>query len=278
MVAPFLVGPRAVSLFIYHQGEADSTNGQAYYNCHLQALIADWRASFGPPASVAWFGVTQLAPWGGNANSTSYSLGVAGVRAAQFNASLALPNVTVAVIVDDGDPLAPAGSVHSRRKQLVAQRLVNGALRTQFNKTSLQILGPTYMASEDATTDPTGQTISAVVSFQPETCGDGGVRFVYGLNDTSLCPTDEGIAVNVCAWFAVQSAKSGAWANATSVAVVNATAVRLTAPGSGVAGDTSAATSFGWGAYPVVTLFSNGGGTGINLPVTPWNVSVGGVM
>jgi hypothetical protein len=258
MVAPFLVGKLAVSAFIYHQGEADAMNGGAYYACHLAALINDWRSSFGGLASTAWFGVTQLAPWAAE-NITGYSEGVAEVREAQFNVSRSLPNVTVAVIDDDGDPLAPAGSVHSRRKQLVAQRLVNGALKTQYGKDTLTILGPTYAAAQDASS---GSDLVADVVFEPDTC-TGGLAFVYGLNYTSWCPVELGIPLSSCAWFAIQSSSGdGVWVNATAT-ILNGTAIQLRASGAGPG--TVAATSFGWGAYPVVTLFN-----GVGLPVTPW--------
>jgi sialate O-acetylesterase len=262
MIAPFLVGPLAVEAFIYHQGEADALNGYAYYACHLAALINDWRATFASgtgPGVLPWFGVVQLAPWGGE-NVTGYSLGVAEVRQAQFDVARALQNVTVAVIDDDGDPLAPAGSVHSRRKQLVAARLAAGAMAVQYGHTGTPIIGPVYASAADVSG---GGTLAADVVFEGSSVA-GGLTLQLGLNNTSFCPVDAGIPLSSCAWFALRGAQSGAWVNATGVEIVNGTAVRLSAAAGGDAA--VSATAFGWGAYPVVTLFNGAG-----LPVTPWN-------
>lgn len=132
MVAPLAVGPLAVGAFIYHQGEADvhgwyGPSGpvtyetiRAWYACRLRALIADFRATFAAsPPALPWFGVSMLAPYAGDCGTACAF--VPAVRAAQMDVSLSEPNVTCAVLVDGGDPTAPAGSVHSRNKQVVAK-------------------------------------------------------------------------------------------------------------------------------------------------------------
>jgi hypothetical protein len=199
MGAPFIRGPLAVAAFIYHQGEADSSSGPAvfaYYKCALTALINDWKASFGGLASTAWFGVTQLAPWG-DVKATVNSAGAASVRAAQLHVCRTLSNVTCAIIDDDGDPQAPAGSVHSRYKQVVAARLAAAGLRTQYGPSyaNLPMYGPLYSGFQDAST---AGTLSAIVSFEPDSC-TGGLQIVTGLNFTSTCPVDLGIFPSACA-------------------------------------------------------------------------------
>jgi sialate O-acetylesterase len=265
MIAPFLPGPLSVAAFIYHQGEADTNSGAAafdYYKCALNAFIDDFRGSFGGNAATAWFGVAQLAPWGDLVKSTVNSPGAANVRAAQLHVCRTMTNVTCAILDDDGDPQAPAGSVHSRNKQLVARRLAAGALKTQYGPAyaNLSIYGPLYAGYAD-TTAPGSGVLSATITFETESCF-GGLGLV-----AATCPVDLGIDPTACAWFALQDSTTGAWANVTGVQVLNGTAVALSAPlaaGTGVRG-----TAFGWGGYPVVTLFS---GTG--LPVVPWNTSV----
>jgi hypothetical protein len=127
MVAPLTVGPLRVTHFIYHQGEADvHTNAStAIYECRLRALIADLRATLGAWPG-AWFGVALLAPYAGDCGpdgSYGCATGVAAIRAAQLRVGTGLANVSAAVSTDLGDPQAPAGSVHSRRKQALAERL-----------------------------------------------------------------------------------------------------------------------------------------------------------
>jgi len=61
----------------------------------------------------------MLAPYAGDCGTSCGN--VPAVRAAQMDVALSEPNVTCAVLVDGGDPLAPAGSVHSRNKQVVAK-------------------------------------------------------------------------------------------------------------------------------------------------------------
>ena len=132
MVAPLAVGPLAVGAFIYHQGEADvhgwyGPNGtvdydtiRAWYGCRLRALIADFRSTFSAsPTELPWFGVSMLAPYAGDCLTACEN--VPAVRAAQMDVALSEANVTCAVLVDGGDPTAPAGSVHSRNKQVVAK-------------------------------------------------------------------------------------------------------------------------------------------------------------
>lgn len=238
---------------------SNATEVQSYYTCALTALIADWRALLQAPG--AWFGVTQLAPYGDDVHGA----GIAAVRQAQWDVCTGvtgLANVTCAVITDDGDPTAPAGSVHSRNKQLVARRLVAGAMATQYDAASTAVYGPVYSSAADTST--AGQ-LSATVTFTPATSSNtGGLAMRFDVNNTSTCPVAAGIPADACAYFALQSAATGAWVNATTVTILNTTSISLAAA-TATQGDTVAATAWGQGAYPVVVLYNAAG-----LPGTPW--------
>jgi hypothetical protein len=250
---------------IYHQGEADvhSNASTAIYECRLRALMADWRATLG-----AWpgtfFGITMLAPYSGDCESGGgCATGVAAIRAAQLRVGLSTPNASTAVSTDTGDPLAPAGSVHSRRKQAVAARLVAGAASVQWGAASHAgpVYGPLYAAAADASA--AAGALAADVTFAPSSC-PFGLQLVFGVNWTSTCPvgaSPTAPSLAECAWFAVRGAATG-WHNATAVSILNATAVRLAVPG---VQDAPVATAFGQGSYPVTVLFSG------TLPVAPWS-------
>lgn len=273
MVAPLTVGPLQVSAFIWHQGEADvhTPDTAAMYECRLRALMADWRATMGAWPG-AFFGVTLLAPYAGDcgrAGDFGCALGLATVRAAQLRVGLTSPNATVAVATDLGDPQAPAGSVHSRRKAEVAARLAAGfaAVRWGAASTSGPVYGPLYARAADAGGGGGGGggVLAADVAFAPPSCA-AGLQLVLAQPWTSTCPVNASASAPVlaeCAWFGVQGATTG-WHNA-SVAVLNDTAIRLTVDG---VADAAIATAFGQGAYPVTVLYSG------TLPVAPWNETI----
>lgn len=269
MVAPLTVGPLAVSAFMYAQGEADvhSNSTTDIYECRLRALIADWRATLGAWPG-AYFGITMLAPYSGDCESGGGCIGgVPAIRAAQLRVGLSTPNASVSVATDMGDPLAPAGSVHSRRKQAIAARIVAGAAAVLYGAASRAgpVYGPLYAAAAD-TSAAAGGVLTADVSFSPSSC-PFGLQLVFGVNYTSTCPvgvSPTAPSLAECSWFAVRGAASG-WLNATDVSVLNATAVRLSVPG---VRDVAVATSFGQTSYPVTVLFSG------SLPVAPWTETI----
>lgn len=266
MVAPLTVGPLRVSHFIYHQGEADvhTFNSTSIYECRLRALIADFRATLGA-WDGAFFGISTLAPYAGDCGASCVD-GVPAIRRAQILVGTTTPNASVAVATDSGDPLAPAGSVHSRRKQALAARLVAAAAAVQWGAASREgpAIGPLYARAADVSA--TAGALAADVVFSDASC-PFGLALVFGINYTSTCPvglSPTAPTIDECAWFALRGAASG-WVNATAVEVLNATAIRLSAPG---VADVAVGTAFGQSSYPVTVLFSG------PLPVTPWSEDV----
>lgn len=209
----------------------------------------------------------MLQPYAGDCAPVASCPFVPTLRAAQLAVARATSGVTAAVTVDLGDALAPAGSVHSRRKQEVASRLVAGAMLTRFGAASQAgpVYGPTYSLARDSSS---GASLSAEVTFDGSTVGATLVL----LTDGASCPVGVSpTAPNVtdCAWFAIQGSMSG-WVNATTVTLVNATSIRLSAQGA--AGEVALATAFGQASWPVATLFSDGAaGNAPPLPAIPWN-------
>ena len=277
MIAPLTVGPLAVSAFVWHQGEADVHNPDSAtaYECRLRALAADWRATMGAWPG-AYFGITLLAPYAGDCGAAmdyGCATGVATVRAAQLRVGLSMPNASAAVSTDLGDPQAPAGSVHSRRKAEIGARLAAGFAAARWGSASVSgpVYGPLYSHATDASG---GSSLAADVSFTPSSCA-AGLQLVFGEPWTSECPVNASASapdISECAWFAIQGSSSG-WHNAT-VTILNGTTVRLTVTGNATgtpgdyAMDTAIATAFGQGAYPVTVLFSG------TLPVAPWNATI----
>ena len=140
-------------------------------------------------------------------------------------------------------------------------------MATRFGAASLAgpVYGPTYARAADASG---GGALAADVAFTPASC-TAGLQLVFADNRTFACPVGASpTAPNIsdCAWFALQGRDAG-WVNATAVAVLNATAVRLSAE-SGGADDVVIATAFGQASWPVTVLFSG------PLPVVPWNTTL----
>jgi len=277
MIAPLTVGPLRVGNFIYHQGEADVhgwydpahfnnlTDERVYewYSCRLRGAIADFRASLGATES-SWFGVSQLNPYAGDCAGNNGCTHVAAIRAAQLDVSNSSVSVTAGVIPDMGDPTAPAGSVHSRRKQALAARLVAGALSSKYGASpQWPYYGPTYSFHTDISTPG---SMTASVHFSPESLSSGGLQVVTGINGTSWCPTgvsSTAPTLQECGFYELLGSQSG-WVNATMEVSGDGKSVTLTAPC--VPGDKLLGTRAFWNAYPVVTLFSV-----VGLPAVPWN-------
>ena len=120
MVAPFAVGPLALSGIIWAQGESNALVSQAsYYACGLAAAIRDWRALFAAPG--LFVGLVELAPFG--RSSGAWGGGWVGVRAAQLAVArdAALPPPVVLVPTADCRDLP--GDIHPRCKFGTGTRL-----------------------------------------------------------------------------------------------------------------------------------------------------------
>lgn len=126
MVAPFALGPMAISGATWYQGEAN-VGAAKYYACQFPSMVRGWRAAFREPR--LWFGFVQIAGWaysapsvppGGGAlgPSVAHSHHAGDLRQAQL-AALSLPFVGVATTIDVGD----WHNIHPPDKQTPATRL-----------------------------------------------------------------------------------------------------------------------------------------------------------
>jgi hypothetical protein len=288
MVAPFMVGPMAVSGLVFYQGETHVIMHQAeYFACALPALMRDWRAGFMGRAAGAgaaaqpplpWFGVVQLAPWIAEAADAGQ---LPLVRAAQVAAAASEPKATLACGTDAGDPLSPYGSIHPRRKRILGQRLAAGALHQIYGKAQQPWSGPVYDSSE-AVGEAGGSSGSSSllqvrVRFKAGSIGGGGLQLRPWSAESfsSRCPEEAHVPGWQCEWFSIQ-ASSGAWLNASSVQVEEGgqtllLSVQAPAAAAGSAPLKPVASRNGWSAWPVVILYDAAG-----LPALPWEQQLGG--
>ena len=132
MIAPFTVGPMAMTGAIWYQGEAN-VGGAAYYSCGFPSMISRWREAF--KNSALWFGFVQIAgyrystPYGPNGTlpEVDHSHHAGDLRQSQL-AALALPLVGLSTAVDTGDWV----NIHPPDKQNPARRLAKQALRQVY--------------------------------------------------------------------------------------------------------------------------------------------------
>ena len=157
---------------IWYQGEAN-VDDPVSYACRFPAMIADWRAKFSAPDLT--FAYVELAALRKDSRAPFYPW----MRAAQ-GAALALPHVGVASAIDLGDPMSPAGPIHSRRKQEVGRRLALTvrAMNYQDAVAQHEYSGPVLKGVE-LQIDPAHTT--ARVTFVPGTAR--GLQ----LNGTAAC-------------------------------------------------------------------------------------------
>jgi hypothetical protein len=216
-----------------------------------------------PEAHVA---VVQLAPWTGYGNNGEH---IARLRQAQLSASAPLHRVSVVPAVDTGDiqihtvsgESISRGGVHPRDKQTIGLRTASAALSVLYGGSSTPFSGPLY-ASAVAGGGPTG-TLSATVSFRPI----AGGLILRKDERYNACPSVFR-EQSECAGFSVQGV-DGKWYAATAE-LTGGLKLVLTAVDA-PAGLDAAATSCGWGSWPLVPVFSRAG-----LPAFPWSARVSG--
>jgi hypothetical protein len=264
MISPFFAGPLAISASVWFQGENDANTAEiasGYYACQLSRLARDWRDGFGSP--LAHWTTIQLAPY-----LTSSPL--AAFRSMQCETTAAIANSSCAVLADDGDPLSPIGSVHSRNKQLVGRRVAAGILAYLYGDgtDAPSQSGPRYAGIAPKA----GGALSATVSFAPETVAGGLVYVPPHVNtwqNSSRCPTElPEVTLSSCGFFELLGS-DGVYYNATQV-TIDAGGVTLTVTAaSAPAGVAVAGSRFGWAAWPVVNFYGPKG-----MPVVPWSVNV----
>jgi len=123
MIAPFTVGPMALTGATWYQGESN-VGAASYYAVGFPAMIEGWRQTF--KNAKLWFGFVQIASFGyshpyGNPPrpETAHSRAAGDLRQAQL-AALALDNVGMTTAVDTGD----WANIHPPDKQNPSSRLV----------------------------------------------------------------------------------------------------------------------------------------------------------
>jgi len=263
MISPFFNGPTSIAAAVWFQGENDASSPEVdggYYACQLQRLPRDWRRGFGSP-NAHWTTI-QLAPYVASAELAPF-------RNMQCATTWALPNASCAVIADDGDPLSPIGSVHSRNKQLVGRRVAAGILAHVYGGSedpSLQ-LGPRYSGVVSSTSAP----LSATVAFAPETAPGGLVYVPPHVNawqNSSRCPIElPSVKIATCGFIELLGS-DGVYYNVTS-SVANADGSLTITAASAPAAVTLKGTRYGWNAMPVVNFYNTNG-----LPMVPWSANV----
>lgn len=255
MVAPFTVGPMRVAAFVWFQGENDcNTEELAFYSCQLRNMVSDMRATFGSPG--AHWTTVQLAPYTGGPALGPF-------RDMQCTTTWAIPNAACAVIDDDGDPLSPIGSVHSRNKQLVGRRVAAGILASVYGSGALSH-GPVYRGATVATV---GGSMYANVTFDPASLGGGLVYVpphVDPWQNSSRCPTEIGIAESSCEWTYIVGS-DGLLYNATVAISADGTMLQLSCEGCAPSAVTATGTRFGYNAWPVVNIYN-----ALGYPLVPW--------
>jgi hypothetical protein len=219
--------------------------------------------------------------------------------------------VTFASAADLGDPTSPFHPVHYRNKQAFGARQAAALLATAYAgeptvraakaaasaaarlakegsdravaaATPLEVAaagGPFYPTAVYAS--GTGNATSGavvVVVFDPATVGPNGLALAPG-GPTVPCPVGGpyNFSAGSCAWPTVVDA-AGVSHNATVIGVHGGGGGTLPAvslavpPSAGVADGTPLAVSYGWGVWPVLTLYAAAadGGT----PALPFNLTV----
>jgi sialate O-acetylesterase len=267
------------------------------YACTFGAMINAWRD--------AWTGIgdfpflyVQLAPYTGYAAPEGdYPHGdISAIRLAQADSlpKIGLDTTGMAVTIDLGDPTAPAGDVHSRLKETVAERLALQAMHVAYafqegevisnydhpeqtpNNVSLYFSGPIVHAASSSSSPATElRGLEVTLSFQH---GEG----LY-TNDTHGCDIHRGTDGNggeCCAAKDTFQLCTGSLDNTTTLVCVNASSYKLNADGTiavtgpatiNTDGTASAPTSIrhAYANYPQCALYNKA-----KLPASPFVIAI----
>ncbi len=132
MVAP--LRQQKLKGILWYQGESN-IGASSMYACQLQALVADYRLSFGQPDLP--FLIVQLCPVGLATADFAWTAAQRNYNTIQLDSmrrssaflrlaqelALTSPNTALAVTADLGDRNATFGNIHPRNKREVARRL-----------------------------------------------------------------------------------------------------------------------------------------------------------
>jgi len=116
MINPIL--PYTIKGVIWYQGESNADRYESYQQVFTN-MIDDWRLQWKQPQLPFYF--VQIAP---------QSHQPAGIREAQLETWLTVPNTGMAVITDAGD----STDIHPRNKEITGNRLASWALNQQYGK------------------------------------------------------------------------------------------------------------------------------------------------
>lgn len=257
-----------VAAFIWFQGENDAElvgESLAWYTCMLGGLASSLRAAHSSPG--AHWTTIQLAPYTGGAALGPF-------RDMQCNATdTTIPNSHCAILLDDGDVLSPIGTVHSRNKQLVGERVAVGLLEALYGiPHPTHGRGPVWAGQELHTGAPSPSngtvTLTALVSFAAE--GLGGQGLVYTpphatpYTNSSRCPSELGIIkASDCAWPSIVGSDGKVY-QGEAEAVGGGQQLLITVNGV-PKGVSAVGSSYSYGPWPVVNFYNAFG-----VPVEAW--------
>lgn len=261
MYAP-IFGPAnsfPVSAFIWFQGENDANLQEIpfFYPCQLTNLASSLRQVFN--AQSAHWVTMQLAPYTGGSALPPF-------RSMQCNTTWNnIPDSSCAILVDDGDVLSPIGTVHSRNKQLVGERVAQLLNPVLFGAPFVADRGPQFASNVLAAN---GGILTADVYFTPSSLAGGGLTYVAPFASTysnsTRCPVELNIVRETdCDWISIIGSDSKAY-NATVTINPDGKSLHLVAQA--VNGITAIGTRYGWGPWPVVNYYSSV----TSLPMIPW--------
>jgi hypothetical protein len=255
-----------------------------YYGCQFSSMIEDWRAKWnggmvvpqaGRPRTPRPFVFVLLAAYEGPitpATPLADTLGNVALLRVQQQKALSLPGVGMAGAFDWGDMASPNGNIHPRWKAPVGERLAVAAAPLVYGAASFApVRHPTIVTAEavrPAAPDGGWQvrlTFDVALTRAPPLM-DGGVAAAPG----GCQPDAAGSITGQCAYFAVDGVQF------TGSAVVMdhtrpGTAVLITGVGKGDPhAPTPRVASYGWGNWPVVSLWGVQGG----FPAIPFQMPV----
>jgi hypothetical protein len=244
MIAPFTVGPLALTGITWYQGESDAYEGAGaeHYGCMIKSLINEWRSAFKAPQ--AYFGFIQISTW---CVKGSLDIIVASIREQQMVA-LDLPKVGYATNADQGSGC----DIHPKNKHICAARLAQSAMAIEYNQNVIW-RSPTYKSSR--------VIWPGTVEISLNDVPPGGLRVKTPQN---IYETDCH-EVN-CQWASLQY-NDNSWGNATVSVSADGMKLIFTAQYTPRPSQTVVATQYGFSIMPMLSAYLKD----YDLPVLPFS-------
>lgn len=270
MIYPYMVGPMSLTGFIWYQGEAN-TKDQASADAYAQnfpTMIEEWRLGFGVPQ--AYFGFVQLSTW-----CPSNPVAVAELRQAQMKA-LGLPGkIGYSTNADHG----LGCNVHPTDKRFCSARLGNSALALQYGQ-HISWRSPTYSKASAAFAVKGANASSSTgpyVVIHLQDVSEQGLYLLDNPYNNRLDPAQFNCSVQkvgTCAGPMILMNGEAGWVDATvelQEGDSRSTIIMRPIATKSINDDTMIlATSYGWGAVPMMTIYDKG----TDLPVLGWSEKV----